>query len=75
MVLRCIDKLDKLYFLNLFAVHGMDNCFISAYVPTIETNSVCLFGLGQGNEASFNQGEDIPFLLVNLDGIRHFTTE
>ena len=27
------------------------------------------------NEASFNHGENIPFVLVNSDGIRHSTTK
>ena len=36
-----IDKLDKFYFLNVFTEHGMDHCYISAYVPTIEKYSVC----------------------------------
>ena len=36
MVLQCIDKLDKLYFLSVFTKHGLDNCCISAYVLTIE---------------------------------------
>ena len=26
------------------------------------------------NEASFNHGEDIPFVFVTLDGLRHYKT-